>query len=141
MNSTDIELSYTIDNMISEGKNTEFTLSTTSILSGNNSFGIVFPYKNILVKHIGLIKSKCVDITLSDSELMTYQYQPHLLSYTLYKTTDLWFMLLMINDMIDVTQFNVKKIKLLRKEDLKLLNNIFMAEEKNTKDVKYVDED
>ena len=67
--------------------------------------------------------------------MIKFKYNPHLLAYVLYGTTDLWFLLLRINNMTRVTQFDKKKIKIIHPDDMKLINDIFIIREERTKKI------
>ena len=49
--------------------------------------------------------------TLTDEEYLKYRFNPKLLSYDLYGTTELWSLLLDINELTSVTEFDMKELK------------------------------
>lgn len=131
MNSTRIEQAYDINQMIKEGKDSELTYATSSIVAGNEN--ISFTYRNIYDEFIPVLKDKSIETELDEDNLIKFKYNPHLLAYVLYGTTDLWFLLLRINNMTRVTQFDKKKIKIIHPDDMKLINDIFIIREERTK--------
>ena len=57
-------------------------------------------------------------VELSDKEYYTYRYRPKLLADYLYGNGELYFIILWLNDMWNVKDFNSRKIKLISKSDL-----------------------
>ena len=51
-------------------------------------------------------------ITLSTKEYYKYRYNPKLLSYDIYGTTELWFFILMANELYSISEFNLRKLVL-----------------------------
>lgn len=58
-----------------------------------------------------------------------YFYQPKSLSFELYGTTELWLSLLRVNNMRNITEFNLPMIKVYNKSDIETLINIFFKRE------------
>ena len=72
---------------------------------------IVLLSDSILDKYNKVLDEYLVTRVLTSSEFNKYQYNPKLLSYDLYKTTELWFLLLQANQLFSVTQFHINPIK------------------------------
>lgn len=51
-------------------------------------------------------------VTLNTKEYYKYRYNPKLLSYDIYGTTELWFFILMANELYSMTEFDLKKLVL-----------------------------
>lgn len=69
-------------------------------------------------------------ITLSAEEYIRYRYCPDLLSFDLYGSTQLDFVILFINDMIDPKEFDLRTIKLIKASQMqKLLSDVYNANE------------
>ena len=49
-------------------------------------------------------------ITFNTKEYYKYRYNPKLLSYDIYGTTELWFFILMANELYSITEFNLRKL-------------------------------
>lgn len=67
------------------------------------------------------LKDKCVKVHLDDKEIQKYKYRPKLLAYDVYDNAELYYIILRINDLYSVKDFNLSKkyIYLLPKKDLK----------------------
>lgn len=85
---------------------------------------------NVLNDYRDEISDFCVTVTLTDEEYNKYQYNPKKLSYSLYGSTEYYYIILFINSMASVKEFSRKKIKLLRPKDLSsILSSIYSSEE------------
>ena len=51
-------------------------------------------------------------ITFNTKEYYKYRYNPKLLSYDVYGTTELWFFILMANELYSITEFDLRKLVL-----------------------------
>lgn len=80
-------------------------------------------------KYIDFIKAACVRVNLTSEEQVKYRYQPKQLSYDLYQTEELWFLLLRLNNLGSEIDFKPKKIWVLSPENLDLLNQILIINE------------
>lgn len=73
---------------------------------------------------------KCTKtITLSDKEYEEYRYKPKKYCFDNYGCTDIWFLLLRINNMVSVIDFDKQKIKVFRDTIFDTLNLILVLEE------------
>lgn len=72
------------------------------------------------------LKAKCVKVHLVDKEIQKYKYRPKLLAYDVYDNAELYYIILRINDLYNVKDFNISKkyIYLLPKKEL----NAFLAD-------------
>ncbi len=80
-----------------------------------SGFTAVINSESILDKYFNIIQEYLYTIYLSDKELDEYKYNPKKLSFKLYNTTEYWFLILWANEMYSATQFDQKKIRLIRK--------------------------
>ena len=126
MNSVRPDLDSNLIDYIYHGKNSEFSLSKTSIIETIN--GLKYPVDNILNTYMQIIRRYVTDVTLTDTETSKYFYQPKKLSLDLYGTIELWFLLIRINNMTSISEFNIKKIKIFHPEYLDVLNRIMIKE-------------
>lgn len=112
---------------ISKGIENSYTLQNTSFLidDGERTFNL----RNILrEKYRGIILGNSFELDLDDTLLDRFRFKPKLLSMKLYGTTDLWHLLLWLNNMHSVTQFNRKNIIIFDPDGLHLLNKIVELE-------------
>lgn len=125
------ENTSTIEEFIDMGACDEITYKNFSILVkfiGESSV-IEYAQDNIIYDYMDELLAKAKDFELSDSDYIKYRYKPKLLSYDIYDTTELYFVILAINGMCSIKDFNKRKIKLLYKSDMmNLLNQIYSAE-------------
>ena len=62
---------------------------------------------NILNDYRKEIFDFIIPITLTDEEFQKYQYQPKKLAYDLYGSTEYYYMILFINSMTNIKEFNI----------------------------------
>lgn len=126
--------SSTLQSFIELGDLNTFTNYKFSILEkiGN----LELPIHNILEHdYLDELKSISLDYELDDEEFRRYKYRPNLLAYDLYGDPELYFIILLINDMVVKKEFDRQKIKIIEKEHLfTLLNAIYNAQ------VEYIEE-
>lgn len=109
---------------------TYFNMSLLEQLSNETWITIM----NVINDYMEEIKNVAVKVTLSWEEQRKYLYKPKLLSYDVYGSTELFFVILLINDMADVKEFSNPSFKMLKKDHMnRLLSYIYNAE-KNTID-------
>jgi len=70
-------------------------------------------------------------LTLSDKEVSKYKFNPKGLSYDLYGTTELWWLILRLNELYSATEFSIesKKVKLFSIGVLDKISEILNREE------------
>ena len=90
--------------------------------------GIELIDRNLITEYLPELLASCTTYRFTVAEYRRYKYAPDLLSYDLYKTTQLDFLIMLLNDMIDPKEFNIKRIKLPNSTLLKTyLSNILSA--------------
>lgn len=55
------------------------------------------------------LKAKCVRVHLSDDDILKYKYRPKMLAYDIYDNTELYYVILRVNDLYNVKDFNLSK--------------------------------
>ncbi|WPH64364.1 baseplate wedge [Staphylococcus phage vB_StaM_PB50] len=78
----------------------------------------------LLKKYENVLKADLIDYELDKA----YHYKPEYLSNELYGTTDLWYLLLFVNDMQTVDQFNTDTVKVFTETVINDLNKIINSE-------------
>lgn len=76
--------------------------------------------ENILAKYKNLISNYLIDINITDKEL----YHPEYVSKRIYGTNDLWYLVLMVNNVSSMYNFSSKKIKVFDPTKIYILNEI-----------------
>lgn len=94
---------------------------------------IIFNITSLVDRYSDVLNKISKDITLSESEYLKYRFQPKLLSLDMYGTIELWSAILQLNNMVSVTEFTQKKIKLFTMDIFHLLNEIFILESSELK--------
>ena len=84
---------------------------------------------NILNDYRKEIFDFIIPITLTDEEFQKYQYQPKKLAYDLYGSTEYYYMILFINSMTNVKEFNRRKINLMRAKDMSIILSAIYSSE------------
>lgn len=124
------ENTYTIEEFIEAGKGVVLTYQNLS-LKNHIGENINFPFKNVFNDYIPdfIHTSVIKTVQLSEDEFIKYKYRPKILSYDIYGTTDLDFVILAINRISTPKDFVHKKIKMISKNHLnELLTSIYNAE-------------
>jgi hypothetical protein len=85
---------------------------------------------SLLDKYYDFLSNEIISVDLSEDEYAEYRMNPKLLSYKLYGTTELWSMILSINNLTSAAEFTLKKINVFTSEIFNLLNEILILEEK-----------
>lgn len=116
-----------IEDNINNGKENSYILENISLYSKVDNIKI--PTSNLFYeKYRGLILNNCVKVKIPENALKKYRYRPKLLSYELYGTVDLWYLLLWINNMYTTTQFNQQSIYIFNPKNISVLIRIIESE-------------
>lgn len=128
--------------MISYGKNPNETSTvdefisykdTESVSYHNMSFrdkygNISYPIKNIIDDYIDELKEIVVEVELTDKEYFKYRYRPRLLAHDIYQNPDFDFIILAVNGICNMKEFDSRTIKLCKVDELnEFLTAIFNA--------------
>ena len=89
-----------------------------SLLEKDTENNIEYDVYNIISDYLQDLKKMCTTITFSDKEYYTYRFRPKLLANYLYGNGELYFIILMLNDMWSVKDFDKRTLKLISKSDL-----------------------
>ena len=124
-------LTTTIEEFIDSGAGITITypsLSFTDMLSNGTWVSV----HNVINDYIDEIRELCVNVKLTQDQQFIYHYKPKLLCYDIYGNPELYFIILLINDMADVKEFTKPVVKMLRKSHMaELLTLIYNAEKKS----------
>lgn len=127
-----IEQAHTLDELIDAGRDNTYNIKDCSYLVtiGDSVLAI----DSIFNKYIDFIKDASVKLTLTDDELFKYKYNPKRLSLDLYKTPELWYLLLKLNNISHEMDFTKKNINIIHPNNISLLNKIFILTEDDAND-------
>ncbi len=107
---TKIAKTHTIEEFIDKKFEDQLTYRNFSIV--DYSDGIELIDRNLISEYLPILLRACTNYSFTAREYRKYKYCPDLLSYDLYGTTQLDFLLMMLNDMVDPKEFTMKIIKL-----------------------------
>lgn len=89
---------------------------------------IIYPVKNIIDDYIDELIELTIDVTMSDIEFLKYRYKPKLLARDIYDNAELDFLIMRINGICNMKEFDMKSLKLVKEDDLlDFLNSIYNA--------------
>lgn len=100
-------LTYTLTDFIESGKSDQLTYDAFSLFNELN--GINIATYNIVSDYMKELKQLCVQIpkeNITVDQLARYKYNPDLLAYDVYGTTQLDFIVLYCNNIIDPKEFD-----------------------------------
>lgn len=128
-----VEETYTVEDFIQLGKSlddmqySKFAVLSKAVSDTQNS--IIFAEHNVIYDYEDEIKSLSLSVEMTEKEYIKYKMKPKLLAYDLYGSTELYFVILYINDLYNIKDFTKKTVKLLKPNDmLEILESIYNAE-------------
>lgn len=118
----------TIEEFIESGNGvtlTYFNLSFLDMVSNGTWVAI----RNAVSDYMEELRNAAVNVELTYEQQLAYFYKPKLLCYDVYGNPELYFVILLMNDMADVKEFTKPVIKMLKKEHMsELMGYIYNAE-------------
>lgn len=103
-----------------------YTKEVNTLESGDQ---LILTTDPITLKYKDDLKEIVMEKTLTPAEERKYFYNPQVLSYDLYETTQYWHLLLELNEMTSAIEFNRTKIKVYDGSLPTVVNAILAAEE------------
>lgn len=70
---------------------------------------IIAPYANILDKYRSNLKSLIVEVDIEEDMAREFRFNPKIVSYELYNTTEFWNLILQLNHCKSITEFKPTK--------------------------------
>lgn len=117
---------YTLEDFISLSGNDDLTYY--KFIIKNYLDGATYTGHNLLDYYLPELKKLCLKIKdFTYDERMKYKYRPDLLSYDVYKTVGLDWLILICNGIIDPKEFDLSVLKVLRLPNVHVLKE-FMSE-------------
>jgi len=110
----------TIEDFIDAGRNTNVTYFDMSFRNMMEN-GTWVSIKNAVSDYIQELSNVSVSVKLSEEDQKAYFYKPKLLCYDVYGNPELYYVILLLNDMADVKEFTKPVIKMLSKEYMSLV--------------------
>lgn len=127
----------TIQSIIEEGKENRLTshdLSFKNVIEDSVGNKFVVNMSSIFDKYYDTLLQHAVVAILSEDDYLKYRYKPKVLSKDIYGTMDLHFLLLRLNNITSVTQFDFREVKVFTNDIVRLLNEIVVLEYENYTD-------
>lgn len=110
----------TIEEFIESGKSVSVDYMDLSFLDKVNN-GTWVSVLNVVNDYMAELKNACVTVELSEEQQWAYFYKPKVLCYDIYGNPELYFVILLLNDIADVKEFTKPKLKMLRKDHMSML--------------------
>lgn len=106
---------HTINEFISMGLNSSDKNTYKDLSYYETRDGKEFVIKQILDDSLEDLLNNCVEINLTEKEARKYKFNPKMLSYDLYGTTKLFYIIMRLNGICNVHEFSLssRKLKLL----------------------------
>lgn len=124
------ENTYTLDQFIACQSDETFCYNNLSFIDQIDN--IKYNTYNVASDYIDeLISEYCVNVQLSDDELTRYKYRPKLLAYDVYGSQELYYLILIVNDMCSVKDFVKKRIYLPTKNNMSTITSAIMNSNKS----------
>lgn len=117
----------TLEQFIEAGSAVTISYANLSMLDETGDIKI--PIYNVVSDYLFELLGKSTTVVLNDQEFWKYKYKPKLLAIDIYGNAELYFVILMLNNMCSVKEFDIKRIKMLSKKDMSdLLGLIYSSE-------------
>lgn len=130
MTTTDPRLATTISEFLAAGSSST-VISYPKLVFTEKSGDILYVVHSVLEDYLYELKKASEEITFSQTNIVKYQYNPKRLASDIYGSTELYYILLRINDMCDIKQFDLSsgKLMMLTTDNMStMLNSIYSAE-------------
>ena len=85
-------------------------------------------FNSLVTKYMPELKKIILKVTLSGEDYAKYKYNPKLMSFDLYGTTELWFLLLDINELHSTSEFNLRTLYVFQSNIVDVLSRILDLE-------------
>lgn len=105
----------TVDDCVKFGKELELShgkMFVRSTIQPSDNTLLISNYTSILTPYMDYINSALIDHTISDEDMTIYKYKPKYFCLQMYGTMELWSLLLRVNNMKSIMDFNKKQIKI-----------------------------
>ena len=123
-----------IKEFIEDSTDSELSLSTLhyhEVMDVESDDNVVILSESILDKYYDDLQEYVETITLSIEEQIKYFYNPQKFCYDRYGSTDYWYLILELNQMYSMAQFNISTIKVFSTSVTRVLQTILNLESDN----------
>lgn len=129
--STKTSTTFTLDQFADSKSSNDISYYSMSLLERDPNTNIEYDVFNVVSDYMNELKEMSHSVTLTDTEYYTYRFKPKLLAKFLYGNTELYFIILWLNDMWSVKDFNLRTIKLIKNTELAEVLSKINASEKS----------
>lgn len=124
----------TIQSIIDDGKELKITgndLHFKHVVTNTKGEKYVVLMNALFEKYYSLMLDHSTLVELTDEEYHKYRYKPRVMSTDLYGTPELHFLLLRVNHLVSVTEFDLKIMRVFEQDIVGILNEIIIHENEN----------
>lgn len=129
--STSTNVTFTLDQFADSKSSNDISYYSMSLLEKDPVNNIEYDVFNVVSDYMNELKAMSKPVTLSEQEYYTYRFKPKLLANYLYGNGELYFIILWLNDMWSVKDFNLRTIKLIKNSELAEALSSINASEKS----------
>lgn len=127
---TTVELLISVGKVGNDPNYNKFSYKTNLKLEDGSTS--IFPLYNVIWDYQEDMMKDAYTTRLTDNEFQRYKYKPKLLAADLYGNPEVYYIILILNDMIEEGEFDSRIIKLLSRSDMqKYLTSIYNSEYMN----------
>ena len=113
---TNLSDEYTLGGFIDHKSTEEFSYKNFSVLAACESGEVLFTIKNVVDDYIDELLELSIEVHLSDEERRKYEYRPWLLAYDVYGNSELYWIIMLLNDIPTPNEFeNIQILKMPKK--------------------------
>ncbi|MGL5711932.1 MAG: baseplate wedge protein 53 [Cetobacterium sp.] len=128
INNNEGELTALLAQSVIAAQQDEYTFLKSSIITNNG--GRLIAYSSVIEKYVDYLKDNSFSVRYTNEERIKYKYNPKRLSYDMYNTTRLFFIILLLNNMKSKVDFDRDVILVPKPNALKeILEKIKMKEQ------------
>lgn len=125
-----VENTYTVEDFINAGHMNTTTYDTFSykdLISNGNEVAVL----QIVDDYLRELGDAAVNVQFSKKEYLKYRFKPKLMCHDIYGNGELYFVILLLNGIADVKDFDFNKLKMLSVSNMsELMSQIYNAEYK-----------
>ena len=121
----------TIEDFVESGQNISISYQNLSFLRTLDN-GTSLSILNVIADYIEEIRNACVNVSLDQAQQFKYFYKPKLLCSDIYGNPELYYIILLINDIADVKEFTKPVVKMPRKTHMSdIISMIYNANKRD----------
>ncbi len=121
----------TMKEVIEEGLELKMTIKDLcfkEVITNSSGDMFVINMYNLYEKYYELLLEDVTTVVLTEQEYLKYKYQPRLLAKDLYGNPDIYYLLLRLNYVYSVINFDFREIRVFKPSIISLLNEIIVME-------------